>query len=154
MYKWTLAFVVTCIVVLLGANSLLTSASESKKFSDESVLVNRLTKGDMWTVSTSPCPNTPEKSLEIYNKATALAKTENVFNTKEEIVLFAKAFTEVTKRPFTDEGETELVAVEFNKQDGSLAMVLILGFRGSCWLGSFRLTPDAWVAMKENMRGI
>lgn len=152
MYKWTLAFIVTCIVALLGANSLLT-ASESKKFSDESVLVNRLTKGDMWTVSSS-CPNTPEKSLETYNKATALAKTENVFNTKEEIALFAKAFVEVIKRPFTDEGETELVAVEFNKQDGSLAMTLVLGFRGSCWLGSFRLTPDAWIAMKENMRGI
>lgn len=153
MYKWTIGFVVVAIVALLGVNSLLTKATEAKKFSNESVLVNRLGKEDLWSVSVA-CANTPEKSLEIYNKATALAKTENIFNSSEEITLFAKAFTAVTNRPFPDEQESELIVVEFSNEEGTLLGALVLGFRGDCWLGSFRLTADAWTQMKENMRGI
>jgi len=150
MYKLMIGAVALLMLTLLGA-SVFTKADTIDP--NESLLVNRLSKGDLWTVSTA-CVNTPEKSLEIYNKATALAKTENIFNTQEEIALFAKAFTSVTQRPFTDEQETELIVVEFPKDDGTLAGVLVLGFRGNCWLGSFRLTVEAWTLMKENMRGV
>ena len=150
MYKLIVLAVALLMLTLLGA-SVFTKADTIDP--NESILVNRLGKSDLWTVSTA-CANTPERSLEIYNKATALAKTEHVFNTQEEIALFAKAFTSVTKRPFADEQESELIVVEFSNQEGNLVGALVLGFRGNCWLGSFRLTAEAWTLMKENMRGI